>query len=994
MNSNRDSQEATRTQSRTKKRKLLSVLSLIVFCANAGLAQQQHKGALRGQLMDEHGGVITATTVTLVNGGGSEVRTTTDDRGVFLFEDLPPARYTVKVTARGFAPFEKTDVIVGTGARTSLEIKLTATIGKQQVTVSTNSDELSTDPHTNKTGLVLKGRDLESLPDDPDDLATTLQVLAGASAGPNGGQLFVDGFAAAGRGTPQKSAIREIQINQNPFAAEHDKIGFGRIEIFTKPGSGQLHGGVLAMLNDESFNARNPFAARRAPFQVRAYGGNLTGALRKDKASFFLTGYRREIDDNAVINATVVDSNFDIKPFSQSLLTPKRFIDAGGRFDYSLNQKNTLIARYNYSSSNLNDVGVGQFSLASRGYDVSGSDRILQLTETAVLSAKVVNETRFQYIQSRIEQADRNSQPAIVVLDSFTGGGPQVGLSFNNTNRWEAQNYTTAALKNHTVKAGLRLRGISITDVSRSNFGGTYTFAGGRAPALDPENRLVLDASGKPVLVDVSSAERYRRTLLLQSQGLDSAAIRAMGGGATMLTIAGGIPTASVSQIDLGAFAQDDWKIATNFTLSLGLRYEAQTNIGHNINFSPRVAFAWSPSRSATGQTKTVIRGGFGVFYERFGEGLTLQANRFDGANQKQFIITDPQILGSFPNVPSIEALEPFVVAGTVWRVAERLRSPHTIQSSISVERQLPFNFTAAAAYINSIGSHYLRTRNINAPIPGSDGIAQPGSRPLTGFGNVFEYESDGKFRQHLLTITAYNRLNKHYTLFGSYVLGKSEGDTDGVGTFPANGLDLNAEYGRSAYDIRHRVFLGGLINLPAEMSLNPLVIISSGAPFNITTGIDSNGDTLFTERPAFAGGHAGGTVKVTRLGAYVLNPGPGERIIPRNFGSGPLGYTLNLRLAKTFTFRGITGGAPKPAQKKAGGGQTSPAASDRSYKLNVSVFAFNLLNRTNRGAPIGNLSSPFFGLSTTLASSSLGLPGSSNAASNRRIDIGLQLIF
>jgi hypothetical protein len=873
-----------------------------------------------------------------------------------------------------------------------VEIKLTATIGKQQVTVSANTEGLSTDANANKTGLVLKGSDLDALPDDPDDLATTLQALAGASGGPNGGQVFVDGFAAAGR-PPQKSAIREIQINQSPFAAEHDKIGFGRIEIFTKPGSGQLHGGALAMFNDESFNARNPFAPERAPFQVRAYGGNLSGSVLKNKASFFLTGYRREIDDNAVINATVVDSNFNITPFSQSVLTPKRLIDASGRFDYALNQKNTLTARYNYSSSHLNDVGVGQFSLESRGRDVSGTDRVLQLTETSVLSARIVNETRFQYIQNRIDQSDGNSQPAIVVLESFTGGGPQVGVSFNDTNRWEAQNYTTAAVKNHTLKAGLRLRGVHITDVSHSNFGGTYTFAGGRAPALDADSRLVLAASGKPVFIDISSAERYRRTLLFQSQGLGSTAIKALGGGATLFTIAGGNPTASVSQVDLGAFAQDDWKIAANFTMSLGLRYEAQTNIGHNMNLSPRLAFAWSPQSGAS-QTKTVIRGGFGVFYERFAEGLTLQTNRFDGSNQQQFIVTDPPILGSFPNVPSTEALEPFVIAGTVWQTAESLRSPYTIQSAISVERQLPFNFTGALAYINSTGSHYLRTRNINAPIPGSDGSAHSESRPLPGLGNVFEYESNGKFRQHMLTITASNRLNKHYTLFASYLLGRSEGDTDGVGTFPANGLDLSAEYGRSAYDIRHRGFLGGVINLPRAVSLNPLVIISSGAPFNITTGIDSNGDTLFTERPAFASGQNGTAEKVTQLGAFVLNPGPGEKIIPRNFGSGPFGYSVNMRLAKTFTLPGRSGGALKPEQQKPAGAKTTTAASDRLYKLTASVFVFNLLNRTNRGAPIGNLSSPFFGLSNSLASSAFGVPGSSNAASNRRIDFQLQLSF
>src|SRR6185503_11108045 len=200
-------------------------------------------------------------------------------------------------------------------------------------------------------------------------------------------------------------------------------------------------------------------------------------------------------------------------------------------------------------------------------------------------------------------------------------------LSFNTTSRWEAQNNTTAVVKNHILKTGLRLRGAHITDVSRSNFGGTYTFAGGRAPALDRDSHLILDSQGNPVFVDISSAERYRRTLLLQSQGLEPAAIRSLGGGPTQFSIAGGNPTASVSQFDFGVFAQDDWKIATNFTLSPGLRYEAQTNIRNNANFSPRAAFAWSPNRNAPGQTKTVIRGGFGVFYERFGEGLTLQAN-------------------------------------------------------------------------------------------------------------------------------------------------------------------------------------------------------------------------------------------------------------------------------------------------------------------------------------------------------------------------------
>jgi len=147
--------------------------------------------------------------------------------------------------------------------------------------------------------------------------------MAGPSAGPNGGQIFIDGFT--GGRMPPKESIREVRINQNPFNAENNSIGFGNIEIFTKPGADKLRGSTFFNFGDESLNSRNPFAPSRVPFQVRYYGGSISGPIKKGKSSFFLDFQRRVIDDNSIINAQILNSNLVPGPFNLALLVPNRF---------------------------------------------------------------------------------------------------------------------------------------------------------------------------------------------------------------------------------------------------------------------------------------------------------------------------------------------------------------------------------------------------------------------------------------------------------------------------------------------------------------------------------------------------------------------------------------------------------------------------------------------------------------------------------------------
>jgi hypothetical protein len=882
-------------------------------------------------------------------------------------------------------------------------------------------------------------------------LSEALQALAGPGAGSaeEGAQIYVDGFT--GGRLPPKESIREIRVNRNPFSAEYDRLGYGRVEVFTKPGTDRFRGQAFFNFNDESLNARSPFAAARAPYQSRRYGGNVSGPLASKRASFFLDFERRETDDNDDVRAVVLDpSSFNPFGFNQSILTPDRRTTFSPRLDYQINQTNTLVARYTFEQGTRVNEGVGDFNLPTRAYDVENTQHTVQLTETAVISGKVINETRFQFERDRRRQEGGNNLPVIRVLESFTGGGAQNALSSNDQDRFELQNYTSWTASGHSLKAGARLRADRVTDVSRQNFAGTFTFSGGNAPQLDADDNIVRDASGAPVPVQITSLERFRRTLLFQGRTCGvpgrlctGEEIRARGGGPTQFSVSGGDPEASVTYWDFSPFIQDDWRVRPNLTLSAGLRYERQNLINGDLDFAPRLAFAWSPAADPRNQ-KTVVRGGFGVFFQRVNENLALQAARSDGTNQQQFVVTDtssqflngstfdldtvggvptPTVLG----VPTAAQLTAFQVRQTVRRLAPDIRAPYTMQTAVSVEQQLPRRVTLSVSYINARTLHVLRSRNVNAPLtdPATgrlplDAEGRPVVvRPDPARGNVFQFESSGVFRQHQLVVNVNNRFSRKFTLFGNYVLNFAKSDTDYAASFPANPYDLSGEYGNSAQDQRHRVFIGGAINaLPWGLRLNPTLVANSGRPFNITVGRDLNGDSLFTERPAFATDLSRASVRRTAFGDFDLDPQTGSAVIPRNYGRAPGFFSVNMRLSKTVGFgepaaagagqgggrrggggggRGGRGGGGRGGGGRGGGGGESLGggeSTEHRYNLTLSLNVQNLFNHPSLGTPVGNLNSPFFGQAVNGGGRfGFGGGGGQNGGA-RRVDLQLRFGF
>src|SRR6266404_7077173 len=257
--------------------KRVPMLHLVValLLASMALVQAQPAGpSLHGVVTDPSGAFVPGAIVQLLGPAG-EQRTKTDNLGRYSFATLRPAKYTVRTIAKGFSVDQKTDVEIA-GA-TELNSQLVIQAESQVVNVEDEANSVSTDPTANGTALVLHEKELAALSDDPDELQQELQAMAGPGAGPNGGQIYIDGFT--GGNMPPKASIREVRINSNPFSAEYDRPGFGRIEIFTKPGTDSYHGGGFLNFGDKTFDSRNPFVPNRAPYQRREWGGTLSGPL-------------------------------------------------------------------------------------------------------------------------------------------------------------------------------------------------------------------------------------------------------------------------------------------------------------------------------------------------------------------------------------------------------------------------------------------------------------------------------------------------------------------------------------------------------------------------------------------------------------------------------------------------------------------------------------------------------------------------------------------
>ncbi|MGA3226834.1 MAG: carboxypeptidase regulatory-like domain-containing protein [Acidobacteriaceae bacterium] len=922
-------------------------------------------GSLHGAVTDPSGARVVRATIAVQAADGTTSTVLSGADGAYLFPQLAPGTYTITVTAPGLALAQAQSVTVDAGRATLQNLALNIAVDQQQVTVTEQGTGLDTSPDNNSSAIVIKGKDLDALSDDPDELQDELNALAGPAAGPNGGQIYIDGFT--GGQLPPKSSIREIRINQNPFSAEYDKLGYGRIEILTKPGTDHLHGMIMASGNDSAFNSLNTFVTSEPPYYSTFFLGNVSGSLSKS-SSWFVSGFRRDNNANSIINAQLLDPTGGSYNYSAAVSNPQTRLDLSPRFDFQLTPSNTLSIRYMYDRQKSSNNGVSQFALQTQGYDTLNQENTLQVSDTQILSARLVNETRFEYIRDRDNQTPLFTTPTITVQGAFTGGGNNEGTIRDAQDHYELQNYASAALGVHAIRFGGRLRLVRDANESTAGFNGSYTYS-----SLDNY------AAGQP--------SQYQVTV--------------------------GTPAARVVLFDAGLFFQDDWRLRPNFTLSYGIRYEGQNRINDHADFGPRFSFAWAVNGGGKPAT-TVIRGGYGWFFDRFQSTNVLQAIRQNGINQQEYVVKNPAPGNTALPSSSLGASE---AAPTTYSIAPNLTAPINMQAAIGIEHRFGKNITVASTYINSRGLHQLYSDNINAFLPGTyDLTTGTGVRPNGKNENIYQFQSGGIYHQNQL-ITNFNVRERKLSLFGFYVLNFAKADTSGATYFPSNQFDPRADYGRSTFDVRQRFLVGGNYSAPLGISISPFLVLNTGTPFNITVGQDLNGDNQFNDRPSFATSSSTDVMN-TKYGSFDLNPSGDAARIPYNFVTGPGQFSTNLRVSKSFGIgprteraagggfngpppgggggRGPGGGGPPGGGLGPGGLSSSggrPPMLDqqvsRRYSLNFTAMGRNIFNNVNLAAPVGVLESPLFGKSNALAGGFF-----SSQSSNRSIDLQVSFNF
>jgi hypothetical protein len=801
-----------------------------------------------GTVLDPSGALIPAAQVALTKEDGTAVaQTATDDKGSFRFDNVTSGKYRIAVQAVGFLE-TKMDVNIGPTSRAEIRITMPLDTRTESVTVSATAAQVNTEISNNQSSATLDRNALDRVPVfDQDYIATISRFLDSTGTGTNGVDLIVNGVAANGPGVTA-SAIQEVKVNQNPYSPLFARPGRARLEITTKSGTSDFHGALNFLFRDSIFDARNAFAAMKPPEQRRYFEGSVTGPLTHGgKTSFLLALNQDFLDLQGIVHAQGLNGLIQ-----DNVPNPTRHFFGSGRIFHDFPPNDQFWIGYSYERRTVQNQGVGGTVLPEAGVDTKFQEHEINVSYRHA-STKWVNQLRFLVGHFDNQTASLNDEPAIVVQGAFTAGGAQA--DFRRTEyHFDGTDIVSYASGKHALNFG-----IDVPDISRrgyddfTNTAGTYTFGS-----------LAAYQAGQP------------STFLLQR------------GNGHLIFL----------EKVLGAFVEDNIRVNSNLSISLGLRYYWQ-NYFHDEphNIAPRFAVAYAPRKNG----KTVFRSGAGIFYDRTGPGPISDLLHFNGVTLLRFILENP----AYPFTP----IELTGTPTSVVTLDPQARIPYTLQYSAGVEQQVTANSTFSATYVGSRGADLFRSVDANAPLPPFYAAI-----PNRAVGQVREIQSEGYQKSNAVELTFRGRPSRYFTGQVQYTLTKTYNDTSGITFFPANSYDPSNEWARSDLDRRHKLDLLGSSQPTRFFVLGVGLSAYSGLPVNVTTGSDNNGDGVVNDRP--------------------FN-------VPRNSMHGPGLINLDLNVSHDFALS---------------------KSREHPKVLSVSLNSFNVLNHVNDVTYIGVITSPFFG--------------------------------
>lgn len=849
----------------------------------------QHTARLVVVVNDPSRAVIAGARVSIarqdVLGGPSIPPVTTGVDGTAVFEALPPGRYLLTAEFDGFETVQVKDYRVNTGDNRRA---LTLPIGKRAegLTVERDKQDDGLDPGGSAFSTILTREQIDALPDDPEEMAAVLKAMS-----PPGAEFRVDGFT--GGRLPPKSQIRSIRLpRMDQFAAQNHggMMGAMFIDISTQPGGGVLGGSVETALRDDALNARNPFTPEKGTENLRQGAFSFGGPVVQGRSSFNLdVGGGRQIDSGTILAA--LPGQRTAAPVDQRM----RHTTFGGRFDQAIGSTHTLRMGFRSTEATRTNLGVGAYDLAERAYSTSTRDRTLRVSESGAIGRRLFIESRLEAQWTGTSSRSALEAPTVRVLDSFTAGGAQQRGGRTSV-EMEAATDIDYVRGQHSYRAGVLFERGRYDADDQTNYLGTFTFS-----------TLADFEAGRPSL--------YTRQT--------------------------GDPRVRYVNTQVGAYAQDDYRIARSLLLSYGVRYEGQSTGGDWWNLTPRATLTWSPLRSG----RTTLRAAFGTFRDWLSTGVYEQALRLDGVRQVETIAASP----AYPDPGSAVTTRPsnrYTLGGGTSLAGTR-------SWSLGVDQVLARPLRVSATVAVRTSSSLLRGVNDNAPVAGL--------RPDPAFRDVIRAVGDAGQRTTMMGVSATLAWPEwRRTFIGvNYTLSSTESNTVGAFALPASG-DLAREWG--FVSPRHRFGANANLRLTPNLSVAVTARAQAGMPYDITTSVDTNDDGQFTDRPE-------GT--------------------PRNSARTAAHWDVGGRISYAIGFggaarRGASGGDQVVIRMGPGSGMPGGfdgGAENSRYRLEFYVSAQNLTNHQNFVGYSGVLTSPFFGEPT-------------NVLNPRKVEVGVRWGF